>query len=251
MSGPWLDQTANAPSVAGRRAAGIGAAAVLLSATAGPAHGQLAASLSATSDVRIRGLSLNGGRPALTASLAYDHPSGIYAGAAITAGDTRRFGTRLLGTTASLGYARRLSPGLSWEAGIVDTRVRSNVYQRFSGGYTEAYVGLNAERASVRVFYTPSFFVRGLDTVYVDVNGSLRPLPRLRLFGHAGLLVPLSGPGEAIVPRARYDVRAGVAIERGRGEVQLAWVRSGAGNAYLTPRRQAADALVAAASWSF
>lgn len=223
----------------------------MLSGVAEAARAQLAASIAATTDVRLRGLSLNGGRPALTASATYDHPSGVYGGAAVTAGDTRQFGLQLLNYTANLGYAQRLSSRLAWEVGVVDTRVDSNVYQRFSGGYTEAYVGLSSEQASVRMFYTPNFFVRGLNTAYFDLNGSLRPHPRLRLFGHAGLLVPLGSPRAAILPRARYDLRLGMAVERGRGEVQLAWVRSGAGSAFLAPRKQSGDALVAGATWYF
>jgi uncharacterized protein (TIGR02001 family) len=216
-----------------------------------PVSAQLAGSLAVASDVRLRGISLNGGRPALTASLAYDHLSGFYFGAAATAGDTRRFGTQFLNGIVNLGYAGRLSPGVAWEAGLVDTRVRSNVYQPFAGGYTEVYLGISSERLSARLFYTPGFFQRGLDAAYFDFNGSFRPLPRVRAFGHFGVLVPLADGSDVVLPRARYDMRLGAAAMVGRGEVQLAWVRSGAGAAFLEPRRQTADALVVGASWSF
>lgn len=217
----------------------------------GPAAAQLAASLSATSDFRLRGISLNGGGAAVTASLAYDHASGLFGGVAATAGDTRRFGVQLLSRTAYIGYAGRLTRTLSGEFGIVDTNASSNVFRRFSGHYTEVYAGLGTERINTRIFYTPNFFAAGLHAAYLDVNATTRVRPRLRLFGHGGLLVPLGGPGQNILPRPRYDLRLGAAAERGRAEVQLAWVRSGAGRDYLGPRRQTANALIAGATWSF
>ena len=230
------------------------AAAALLYALASwscPAAAQPAASVSATSDVRLRGLSLNGGGAALTASLAYDHPSGLYGGVTATGGDTRRFGLQFLSRSVYAGYAGRLTRSLAGEAGIIDTFANSNVFRRFSGHYTEIYAGLGTERINARVFYAPSFFASGLHAAYLDVNGAIRVFPRLRIFGHGGVLVPLGGPGGAILPRARSDLRIGAAAQRGRAEFQLAWVHSGAGGDYLGPRRQAADALIGGASWSF
>jgi uncharacterized protein (TIGR02001 family) len=230
---------------------GVSAVALLPGVAPAPAGAQVALGVAATTDVRLRGLSLNGGRPALTASLAYDHPSGLYAGAAATAGDTRRSGVRLLNYIANLGYARRLDAGLAADVGAIHTQVYSNVDRRFSGSYTEVYAGLSSELFSARLFYAPSFFVRGFDAIYVDVNANLRPAARLRLFGHGGLLVPLGAGGAGIVPRTRYDTRFGIAAERGRGELQLAWVRSGAGPAFLAPRGQSPDAIIVGASLFF
>lgn len=223
----------------------------LASLSAAPAAAQFAGSVSAATDVRIRGISLNGGRTALTLGLAYDHSSGVYVGAAATAGDTRRFGAQFLSRSINLGYAARLSPRFAWEAGVIDTRVESNVFQRFKGGYTEAYVGLNSERFSGRVFYTPRFFQHDVGAVYVDLNGNIRLSQRLRAFGHIGLLVPLGQRNGTVLPRARHDLRLGTALAFGRAEVQLAWVRSGAGTAYLGPRRQDPEALILSATRNF
>lgn len=216
-----------------------------------PAVAQVAGSVSIATDVRLRGISLNGGRPALSLGLAYDHPSGVYVGAAATAGDTRRFGAQFLNRTVNLGYAARLSSRLAWETGVIDTRVESNVFQRFNGGYTEAYVGLNSERFSGRVFYTPRFIRHGTAAAYIDLNGNVRLSPRVRVYGHFGLLVPLGERNDAVLPRARHDLRLGTAIALGRTEVQLAWVRSGAGAAFLAPRRQDPDALILTATRHF
>ena len=216
-----------------------------------PASAQLSASLAAVSDYRIRGLSLNGGGIALTASAGYDHPSGIYAGAAVTAGDTRRYGRQYLGHVEYLGYSARFGRGLAWEAGVSNTHLDSNVFRRFSGHYPEVYAGISAEKLGVRVAYSPAYVLGNLDTLYCEVNGALRPVDRLRVFAHAGVFVPLSDVAPQVLPRARIDTRLGVAATIPRGELRLTWVHSGAGEAYLAPRHQSADALTVGATAFF
>ena len=207
--------------------------------------------MTAVSDFRLRGLSLNGGRPAISTTVAYDDDSGLYLGGALTSGDTRRFGIRFLGHNEFIGYARRLTPTLSGEIGVSNTQSNSYVSSRFSGSYTEGYLGLSTERLSVRFSYTPSFFERGTGALYVDVNGNHRLRDNARLFGHIGILTPVGRGNPNILPRSRYDTRIGAALEMRRGEIQLGWVRSGADRRYLKERRQARDALVVGASWFF
>lgn len=238
------------PGRALRRVSGL-AAALGLSVAAVPALAQASASVSATSEFRLRGISVNGGGLALSGSIAWDHPSGIFAGASVTGGDTRRFGRQLLGHAEVIGYAGRLRPGLAFEAGVSNTHVFSNVYSRFSGNYVEAFAGVSSDTLSARVWFSPAFIRPDLVTAYIDLNAVFRPAERLRVFGHGGLLVPLSGAGPAVLPRARYDLRLGAAAEFDRFEVQLAWVRSGAGEAFLASRRQSADVLQLGASWFF
>lgn len=233
------------------RAAGIAALALSLAGAGSPAHAQLSASISATSDFRLRGISVNGGALALTGGVAWDDRSGVFAGASITGGDTRRFGGQLLGHNEVIGYAARLRPGLAWEVGVANTQVFSNVYSRFSGNYTEVFAGISSETLSARVSLAPEFIVPGLTAGYLDLNAAFHPAPDLRVFGHGGLLVPLAGATPAVLPRARYDLRLGIAAEFPHAEIQLAWVRSGAGEGFLAPRRQAADVLQIGASWFF
>ena len=45
------------------------------------AHAQMSGSIGIQSDYRFRGISLTGRQPVVTLDLAYDHPSGLYAGA--------------------------------------------------------------------------------------------------------------------------------------------------------------------------
>lgn len=237
--------------MAPRRVACWFSAAILALSLPAAAGAQLAASVSAVSDYRLRGLSLNGGRAALSASLSFDHPSGIYAGASATGGDTRRFGAQFLNHTEYLGFSDRLGSRFAWDVGVSNTQVYSNVFRRFSGNYPEVYAGISSERFSARVFYSPAFIVSDLATVYFDLNGTLRVARRIRAFAHAGLLARVGGRADAVLPRTRHDLRAGVAAEFGRGEVQLAWTRSGAGSGYLDARRQARDALVVGATLFF
>jgi uncharacterized protein (TIGR02001 family) len=65
-------------------------AALLLCAAAQSATAQLSGTLSAVSDYRYRGVTFSDRRPAAQAGLAYDDPSGWYAGAF---GSTVRLGS--------------------------------------------------------------------------------------------------------------------------------------------------------------
>lgn len=212
---------------------------------------QLAGSVSAVSDYRLRGLSLNGGRVAITTGVSYDHSSGAYLGASATTGDTRRFGVRFLGHTEYIGYAARLTPRLSWEIGGSNTQVYSNVLNPFSGRYREVYAGLSTEQVSARLSYSPSFFARGAGALYLDLNGAVRPAKGLRVFGHAGLLMPVGSRNPAVLPQSRYDLRFGAAAEFKRTEIQVNWTRSGADRSFLENRQQSRDALIIGASWFF
>lgn len=223
----------------------LGLAAGLLSAAVAPAaHAQLGASVTASTDYRLRGLSLNGGRPALTGAVAWDHPSGLYAGVAATGGATRRFGAQFLSHAEYVGYAARLRSGLSWEVGLANTQVESNVFRRFSGHYTEAYAGLSKGGLSARVFFSPDYFAPDLSTLYLDLNAVWRPAAGWRASAHAGALMRVAGRAPGVLPQGRSDLRLGVVREIGRMELQAAWSRSGAGDSYLDPRRQSRHAVV-------
>jgi hypothetical protein len=227
----------------------VGLALLLVSER--PAAAQLTAALSAASDVRWRGLSLNGGGLALSGEIAVDHGSGLFAGASVTGGDTRRFGAQFLAASAQLGAVKRISNGLAVEAGAAATVINSNVFLPFSGHSIEAFAGISGKHLSARLFLSPAYIVENLATAYLDVNGSLRATPQLRLVGHLGLFVPLSQRGAAPLPEARYDLLIGAARAIGPAELRLSWVRTGASAAYLEARRQARDALVVGAGVAF
>ena len=227
------------------------AALALLVVPARPASAQVSGSIAATSDVRLRGLSLNGGGAALTAALTYDDASGGYAGASATVGDTRRFGTALLHHNVYLGYSARLGSRWSWDAGVSHTQVFSKVFKPFSGDYTEIHAALSTERSSLRLWYSPGFIAPGLQTLYLDANHALLATERLRITAHAGYLVPVGGNGGGLLPKARFDWRLGAALVLRRAELQIAWTRSGADADFLRERRQSRDALIIGGSLFF
>jgi uncharacterized protein (TIGR02001 family) len=233
------------------RGAGVAMIVATAALSAAPGRAQLAGSLAVATDYRLRGLSLNGGGLAVTASLFHDRRDGIYAGASATVGDTRRFGPQFLSHVVNVGYAARIDERISWEAGFSRTQVHSNVFTRVSGNYAEFYGGLSTESASARLFVSRDFLASGLHTLYLDLNGTLSPAERLRLSGHFGLLVPLGAANAGVLPRARYDLRLAAAADLGRHDISVAFVRSGAGREFLAQRLQVRDAIVVGASWNF
>lgn len=218
---------------------------------ASPAAAQLAATVTVQSDFRLRGLSMNGGGPVLSGIVSYDHPSGLFAEASATGGDTRRFGSELLGYSARAGYSKRLTSRLAIDFGAAQTKLVWRVNRAFSGNYPELFVGLSGEQASVRVSYSPSYLVRGDAALYVEANGGFRIADPVRVTGHVGWLTPLSSPRGNFLPDARQDVSLAVVAALRQVDLQVSIVHSGAGARYLQPRGQSANALVVGASLHF
>lgn len=227
----------------------IAFAGVALCAAAG-AQAQVAGSASIQSDYRYRGVSLTGGKPAVSLSIAYDHESGLYAGVsafgASGADNSVRFGA-----TGYFGYVARVSPSTAWDLGVTHSAYEVNAPQNSSFGYTEIYTGIVKDHFSVHLHYSPDYFGQGASTVYVDLDGAYRPSRRWRLFGHVGLLTPIAQPASSGSFRERYDLRAGAAAEFARGEVQLALTSTGPDLAYPEGHSQDRAALVVAATFFF
>jgi uncharacterized protein (TIGR02001 family) len=216
-----------------------------------PAAAQLAATVAVQSDFRLRGLSMNGGGPVLSGILSYDHPSGLFAEASATGGDTRRFGGQFLGHSARVGYSGRLTPSLAVDLGAAHTRLIWRVDRAFSGSYPEVFVGLSTEAASVRVSYSPSYLKAGDAALYVEANGGFRLAGPVRISGHAGWLTPLSSPRGNFLPAPRHDVSFSVVAALRQVDLQISAIHSGADAAYLQPRGQSANALVVGAALHF
>ena len=104
-------------------------------------YGQVALSVDVESDYRLRGYSLSDGRPTATAQIAYDHGSGLYAGASATAVFDPG-GPDLLGGEANIGYARRLGSQASLDVGMTRWDFSASSSVGHATHYTEAYVGL-------------------------------------------------------------------------------------------------------------
>lgn len=198
-----------------------GAVTLLALLVAFEASAQGSGSLSFVSDYRFRGESLSDEKPAVQLTVAYDNPSGWYAGAFGSTIQLANQSSRNLQVLTYAGYARRAASGLSWDMGAD--------YSAFSGagdfGYAEVYTGIASDHVSGRIYYAPDYFGQGSGTVYAELNGARRFQNRLRWLGHLGVLRRNSGSAQTDgSDRYRFDAQTGVGIDLDKISVQLTWV---------------------------
>lgn len=237
------------------RRASILLAPLGLAAAAAPVHAQVSASVSVETDFRLRGYSISAGRPVASATIAYDDPSGFYA--SLSASEVfSRDGPRFLGVNGAVGYAMRIGPGVSLDAGVHRLQYRAP----YAGGrethYTEGYVGVTAHGVTARVFYSPDYLAGSASTLYGELTGGFEPAPDWRLSAHLGTLVYLdtgSGyyRGFRISDAQQYDWRLGVSRRLGRVELHAALSGGGPGRDYYGGGAHDRTALTAGASLSF
>ena len=193
---------------------------------AGASEAQVLISADLTTDYQYRAVSLSDGRAALSLNLAYDHSSGLYASASAIGEDTTKSGLRMLGYVETLGLARRIGSRLSWDVGLRRMDITQYGFYTYKLHDTQLYAGLRGRHLSGYLAYAPNYYGSGISTLYADVTGDVPLTRRLRLFGHAGALTPLSGQGGPGSYQEAYDLRAGVAAHIQHLEVQLAWSRA-------------------------
>ena len=196
----------------------------------GGAQAQFSASIGVESDHRFRGVSLSDGEPDLRLSVAYDHASGVFAGASATRVEFMlgRHSTQLLGYA---GYVTRGPFDLNAEVGATTSTFSGNT--RYD--YSEAFVGVSGERWGMRVYYAPAYFGFDQATAYVEVDANAPLTPRWRVFGHVGALAAVRGVHNSDDrSRARYDTRLGIGCSvLDAVDVQLAWVTATRGGPYV------------------
>jgi uncharacterized protein (TIGR02001 family) len=229
--------------------------AALAVVSPGAARAQVAASAAIESDFRFRGFSLTDGHPAGTLQLSYDHPSGFNANAAASAvarGDAVDF----LGYQVNAGFAQRVTPELSLDAGIVQRWFRYR-YDYFGSTYIsdatypEAYVGAGVRNFSARVYYSPHYFRDDASTLYGEIEVGLEPVPGLRLAGHVGGLAYLTVPDAPFFDgRSMLDWRISASKQLGRFEVHTA-VSGGAPETYHRALGENGTAVTVGASVNF
>jgi uncharacterized protein (TIGR02001 family) len=203
----------------------LGPVALLL---AGAAQAQLGATVGVESDYRFRGVSLSDSKPAWRLTVNHDFASGAYAGASATRVELAR-GDRYSQLVGYAGYVTRPLDGRSLEFGASFSHFTGDA----SYDYLEAYAGLLAERWSLRIHYAPDYFGRGVQVAYADANAHWPLNDRVRLFGHAGALVPVAGRSfGADDKRTRFDLRMGIGLNASAFDVQLAWVQASRGGPY-------------------
>ena len=188
--------------------------------------GEVGASVSFFSDARLRGYSLSAGHPVGTLDLAYDDTSGVYGAASASAvfGDDEAI--EPLGIQLNAGYAKRLPSFF-----VVDVGVTHSSYSKYgsrgSTSYTEIYAGLSRKALSTRISFSPHYFESGSSTLYAEANASFSPMTKLNLFGHVGMLFPLSDGLEERELRPQHDWSIGAS--RQLGPVSLHAILSGGG----------------------
>ncbi len=252
--------------------------AAVAAVLAGPARAQLSFSLSADTDYRVRGVSLSDGKPDLALSVNYDHDSGAYGGASLLADEGLNGDPRALGGLVYAGLSRRFTDGLAWDVGgelaqlsdQVDLRLpvpASTGYQPgdadlaeprwrtqtayYRPRYAEVYAGLISDLGSARLYYSPDYLNEHIGAAYLDLNTSVRPAPRWRLFAHAGALTPVSGSAQFGYRRERYDLRLGSALEFQGYELRLAWSLERPDSAYPLGTPQKSNVFIFGASYFF
>lgn len=184
---------------------------MLLSAST--ARAEVSGSFAVLSDDRYRGASLTDGRPAVQASVAYDHPVGAYAGALLS---NVHLSNDIIGARALLylGYGHQLKGDVVWDVGIATHRLPvPDTPPPYD--YTEWYVGIGNASTTVRAFHSSDYYGVGAHSWYVEANRSRRIGGRYVVSAHVGYRVidqPPAGAYEG-VDGSRFDFKAAVGVD--------------------------------------
>ena len=222
-----------------------------LLALASPAAAQLSLGASVMSDYRLRGYSLSHGRPAASARVGYDDPSGLFldgsAIAFLAPGDSLQW----MGAVGAVGYAKRVGGSLSVDAGVLRMQLSSRSSLGRAGGYTEIFAGVTGRALSARLAYSPDYFRPGISTLYGSVEAVARPAEDWRLFGHVGALTRLRGTPAFPINATQYDWRAGVSRSLGKLDLELSLSGGGPNRDYYGSTPHDKTAVVGAVRINF
>ena len=188
------------------------AAALLAICLASNAAAQVSGDASVLSDYRFRGVSLSQGDPAAQVDINFDAAAGWFAGLFASTIKLAFYPAVNREVLPYAGYAYRLGPDLSVEAGAS--------YADFSSGnefdYVEAHAGITTRLVNLRLAYAPRYFGQDRAATYLELNSGTEIAAGWRVFGHAGVLAERS--------RRQYDGRLGVRYEWESLSVQLSRV---------------------------
>lgn len=191
-----------------------------------PAASEVGASVSLFSDARLRGYSLSSGHPVGTINLSYDDPAGVYGAVSASAVIGDEDAIEPLGLQLNAGYAKRLPSSLAVDFGVTHSSY-SKYGSRGTTSYTEIYAGVSRKALSTRISYAPHYFESGSSTLYAELNANFSPMTKLNLFGHAGVLIPLSHQNDLRQLRTQHDWSVGASRQVGR--ISLHAILSGGG----------------------
>lgn len=209
------------------------------------AHAQVSGRVSIDSQYRSRGYQITEAGPVITAAIGYDHSSGIYAGGVVIAG-AQDSEIGVAGYQANIGYAARVTRALSIEAGVQRTAYARRVGGPLGLAYTELYAGLTFRAITARAYYSPDYFRAGRHTLYAEIDGSSRLLPKLNFNGHLGALSYLGAP-PLYTARTRIDWRATISRSLGPFEIYAGLSGRGPGSDYYARSKGRAVVTVGAA----
>jgi uncharacterized protein (TIGR02001 family) len=209
------------------------------------AQAQVSGRISIDSQYRSRGYQIADASPVATASISYDHSSGIYASAVVIVG-VQDSDVGVAGYEANIGYAARLTPALSIEGGVQRTAYARRTAGPLGLRYTELYAGLTFRAITARVYYAPDYLRAGRGTLYTEVDGSIRLLPKLNVNAHLGALSDLGTP-PLHNARTRIDWRATISRSLGPFELYAALSGRGPGADYYARTKGRAVVTVGAA----
>jgi uncharacterized protein (TIGR02001 family) len=218
---------------------------------AAPAAAEVGVTAAVWSQERLRGYSLSAGHPVAQLNLSYDDPSGLYAGLSGSLVYSNEYHVKPLDVQENIGFAKQLGSGPTIDVGIHNSNYSEYSKYERSVGYTEAYAGLIGKILSGRVYVSPNYFHSNNWRVYGELEAGFRPLPKLLLSAHAGLLVPLHDNYPGTNSRTQHDWRIGAASELGRVTLHLDLSGGGPGKDYYEGRPHDRTALVAGATILF
>jgi uncharacterized protein (TIGR02001 family) len=204
-------------------------AALPLLCLAGAAAAQTSANLALVSEYAARGLALSNG-PVPQLRVDHDTDSGWYAGG--FASPVKLYGRGQGQFIAYAGRAGRLTPDLSWDAGVTRT-----VFLRDGAwNYHEFYAGMALRRVSARIFYSPAYYGMAR-SAYLDVSGAYGLADHLSLAAHAGVFHAFEDYAFGATSRNRMDARLVLAASSGDYSLQAGLQRQW--NAQFTRVRHA------------
>jgi uncharacterized protein (TIGR02001 family) len=226
-----------------------GCALILAAAAAPPAHAQVSANIGFETDYRFRGRTISDGKPVVTADIDYDDRSGFYLGGSMTASVTGS-DPGVLNVQGDAGYARRVSPSLTIDLGIVRSQYTAKVHGT-PFHYTEFYAGLSSHGVSARLYYSPDYLAPGVGTLYGELEFAVSPLKHWQLSAHAGKLAFVANRPVFASPSGSYDWRVGVARQFGRFTLTASLTGGGPGQEYYDGDYHDRTAVVGGISFAF
>ena len=216
-----------------------------------PAAAQLGGSVSLASQARLRGQPVSGHRPVAELELVHDGASGFYLGGSAAIVASRDAGLQPFAFKQYAGFARRLSPGMTLDIGIVH-----NGYTEYSGlpdggSYTEAYVGIAGRNLAGRFFVSPGYFRKDQPTFYAEVDGHLNLAQEWLIFAHLGRLTNLNDDRSDTTQGNAIDWRIGLRHSMGAVDLEAAWTGYMQDKRGYSPHGRTDGALVAGLTFGF